>query len=265
MALLSQGTNGSTFEELDRGLNLGGNKTVAANKFNEYFGLLEKSAGQSVLSMVNQIYVQHEYKIKKEFRKVAVEKFMSVVESMNFVDSNSSAQAINQFIKNKTNDKIQDLIKPSMLNADTQILLVNAIYFKGAWTHKFPKSRTIKGDFYLNETQTVSVDFMRIERPFSYAILEDLNATALEMTYDNSNFSFVAILPNDRIGLSALENQLEEYDLAKITNQMQQKVVTVIIPKFKVEYEINLNDALKNVRFQMKYRFYKVDFYSNFH
>lgn len=250
LTLLSQGANGSTFEELRQGLQLSDNKTIVANQFYERYEMLKKSLGSSVVSFANRIYVQQGYKIKDDFSKVAVEKFVSSVESLNFIDPINSAQIINEFVENQTNHKIKDLIKSDTLNSNTQVVLVNAVYFKGSWANAFKPTRTIKADFYLNETTKVRADLMRTEDDFNYAILDDLNATALEMKYANSNFSFVVILPNNRTGLTALEMQLKNYDLTKIQDQMRCREVSVTIPKFKVEFEINLNGALKNVSVQ---------------
>lgn len=230
-----------------RGLHLTGDKATAANQFAEYYGLLQKSVGQSTLSIANQIYVQLGYQINKNFEEVAVKKFLSGIGSLDFAKATESAQTINHFVEEKTKEKIKDLIKPDMLSSDTRVVLVNAIYFKGNWEYQFDKEFTTEGDFYTSETDTVPVDFMHIKKKFNYAVLDDLDATALEMKYANSNFSFVIVLPNSRTGLSALETKLKNYDLAKITDEMHLQEVDVTIPKFKVEYEINLNEVLKKV------------------
>lgn len=249
LALLSQGAEGSTFEELRRGLHLTENKTLAANQFQEHYNSLQRGIGDSVLSIANQIYVQEGHQVKKAFQDVAVGKFASGVESLNFANSVESAQSINQFVENKTNHLIKDLIKPDMVDASTRMVLVNAIYFKGNWKYQFDEKRTIKGDFYTNETEKVKADFMHLKKRFNFAELEELNATALEMRYFNSNFSFVIILPNNRTGLHELETKLKNYDLSQISSQMVLQEVDVTIPKFKAEFEINLNEVLKNVRF----------------
>lgn len=245
LALLSQGANGNTFEELNRGLHLDGNKIASANQFQEYYGLLDKSIGGSNLSIASKIYVQNGHSVKKEFRDVAVEKFSAGVESLDFAKSVESAQAINQFVEEKTNNHIKDLIQPDMISSDTRMVLANAIYFKGNWEYQFDKRRTAKADFYTSETDKVPVDMMRIKKRFNYAVLDDLNASALEMKYANSNFTFVIVLPDSRTGLPELETKLKNYDLSQITDQMRSQEVDVTIPKFKVEFKINLNDVLK--------------------
>lgn len=228
-------------------MNLGSDKAMSANNFHDYYGMLEKSVGKSTLSIANQIYVMTGYKINQQFKEVAIKKFLSGIESLNFADAAPSARTINKFVENKTKDKIKDLVKPDMLDASTRVVLVNAIYFKGNWEHQFNKDRTYDGDFFISETEKTPVKYMTIKKKFNYAVLDRLDATALEMKYANSNISFVIVLPNTRTGLSALEKKLCDFDLTKITDEMYSQEVDVTIPKFKVEFEINLNDVLKKV------------------
>lgn len=77
LALLSQGTNGTTYEQLRKVLYLNSDKTVVADQFHEYFGLIKKSAGQSELMVANQIYLQQRYQLKEKFQKTAVNKFFA--------------------------------------------------------------------------------------------------------------------------------------------------------------------------------------------
>lgn len=65
LGLLSQGTNGLTFDELRTGLHLKDlDKKSIADQFHQYYRLLDKSAGQSELMVANQIYVQQGYELK---------------------------------------------------------------------------------------------------------------------------------------------------------------------------------------------------------
>lgn len=248
LTLLSQATKGKTFEELRKGLYLNENKTITANQFYEFNRQLQSSVGESTLSIANRIYVQEEYRLNKSFQEVAVQKFSSGVESMDFVNNIEAARTINQFIEEKTHSKIKDLVKPDLLNEDTGVVLANAIYFKGNWQYKFDKTLTEKGDFYINEAETAYVDFMQIESNFGRVYSEELEANALAMNYANSKLAFVIVLPKNRTGLTALEAKLKHFDLTKITYSFgRPRGVNVIIPKFKIEYEIELNDAMKSV------------------
>lgn len=164
LALLAQAAEGNTYEEIKRGLNLTVDKTLAADQYQEKYNLLQKGIGQAVLSVVNQIYVQEGHQLKKAFRDVAVDKFASGIESISFTNPVESAQTINQFVENKTDHLIKDLIKPDILLPSTRMVLVNAIYFKGNWKYPFDKKRTTKGDFYISRWTSVQADFMHTTR-----------------------------------------------------------------------------------------------------
>lgn len=222
-------------------------KTTIANQFYEYYKMLQRNAGNAQLSIANQIYVDHRFKIKQDFREVATKQFMSGVESLDFIHSLSATREINHFVHEKTNGKIKDLISPNMISSSTRLMLINAIYFKGTWENRFDKVYTKQGPFYTTDTDSDLVDFMHNNGRFSYAKLDELEATALAMKYANSSFSFVIVLPRSRTGLSKLETKLKNYNLEKITSDMRQQQIEVKIPKFKTEFQINLNDALKKV------------------
>lgn len=248
LALLSQASSGKTFEELRNGLHLSDNKEHIASLFQQYNKGLSGKTKDPSISIINQIYVKSGAQLNKDFEKVATSTFEAGVESMDFTDTTKCAEIINNFVEDKTNKKVTNFVKPSMLSADTDVFLVNAIYFKGIWQKKFDAEETSEGEFYINESETVPAVFMGVDDVFSHATLPELDASALEMKYENSKFSFVAILPTSRTGLPTLETKLKEYNFSNITNQLNPHIVSVIIPKFKIEYEIELNDVLKAVR-----------------
>lgn len=246
--LLSQAANGSTFDELVKVMHLNGNKSTIAKQFHEHYELLQRGAGATTLSIANQIYVQQGYSINKQFQAVAVQQFSSGIELVNFAKKDDTAKKINAFVGEKTNKRITNLIEPDSLGADSRVILINAIHFKGEWEEKFYEDSTRKGYFYLNETEIVPVDLMYNEEWFNYADLPNLNATALELKYAHSNLSMVFVLPNSRTGLPALETNLNGHGLSSIINELGPQKLEVWIPKFTVEYRINLNDVLRNVR-----------------
>lgn len=247
LALLSQGAGGNTYEQLRQTLHLDNVKSTVSNQFLEHRETLEKSAGESTLSIANGVYVQHGYQLSKNFQAIATSKFKSSIETLNFAESAKSAATINHFVEEKTHGKIKELFKPYQFDSSTRSVLVNAIYFKGNWDKPFMEAVTRKNDFYNSETEKVQVDFMYNDDDFYSGYIKELGATALELKYANSNMSFVIVLPESRTGLAALETKLKGYDLTKIAETLQEDRYEVHIPKFKVEYEIELNEVLQKV------------------
>lgn len=187
------------------------------------------------------------YSVKKSFQDIATKSFASEAQSLDFSQSAQSASTINSWVEDHTNNKIKDLIKADMLDADTRMVLVNAIYFKGFWTYQFNPNDTFKAPFYTNEHDSVQVDFMKIKKNFKYGFLEDLDATAIELPYKDSDVSMLIILPNKKTGLSALESKLHTVDFGELSTKMYSQEVNVEIPKFKIEFDIELNEPLKKV------------------
>lgn len=230
-------------------LNLRNEKSLIATQFLEQNNLLSESAGKSTLSIVNQLYIKNGLQIKTSFRDVAINQFKSGVESLDFSNSQAAASKINSFVESKTNNKIKNLFEPGDLAVDTSMIIVNVIYFKGLWDIDFPVHRTLLGDFFTDSTNKIQVNFMTESDSYRYAELNDLNSTVVELQYKRSNLSFVVVLPNSRSGLSALESSLRNYDFNRITTQFRDEYVQVILPKFKIEYEIDLSNVLQKVGF----------------
>lgn len=119
LTLLSQATNGKTFDELRRGLYLSSDKSKVADQYKEFDRLIRKSAGESELMTANQIYVQRGFQLKEGFEEMAVKKFASGIESVDFTQPNETAQIINHFVKQKTEQKtkqkIKDFVDPNLL------------------------------------------------------------------------------------------------------------------------------------------------------
>lgn len=187
------------------------------------------------------------YSVKKTFKEITLKSFASEATSIDFAKSEEASGIVNGWVEDNTNKKIKDLIKPSDLDASTRMVLINAIYFKGSWTHPFKAHDTFEAPFYFDGTNSVSVDFMRSKKFFKYGELEDLDAKALELSYKNSDVSMLFILPNSRTGLAEMEEKLSKNDLSKISDGIFEDEVNIEIPKFKIEFETTLNDPLIKV------------------
>lgn len=53
------------------------------------------------------------------------------------------------------------------------------------------------------------------------------------------------LLPNERMGLAALEEKLPTLNLAELAGKMHKQEVEVFLPKFKIEFTRDLNEDLQ--------------------
>lgn len=117
----------------------------AANEFND---LLDTIQGNIALQIANAIYIKKGFTIQPDYDIIVKDYFYSMVKSVNFENSQATANEINNYVANKTNNNVHDLISPASLTSRTSIVLVNAIYFKGTWKTQFNPQSTMKGKFY---------------------------------------------------------------------------------------------------------------------
>lgn len=247
LGLAAQGAQGATFEQIKSTLHLSGDQAAIAEQFGASQQELTKNTGAVSLNVANKVYVKNNYELKPAFKEVAEKKFNSEGESVNFADSVPTAAKINGWVETKTNSKIKDLIKADSLDSDTRLVLVNAIYFKGNWRHQFKEENTFKDKFWTSEDKSIDVDMMHLKADLKFGIFEELDATALELPYNDSDISFLVLLPNKRTGLKDLELKLKTINFDDLTSNMYKSDVEVSLPKFRSEYEIELTEPLKQV------------------
>lgn len=245
LALVHAGAKGNTAKQLSAGLQLPESHEKVQDIFKKLAPTLEGN-DKYELNSANKVYVKDGFKIKDTFKSTAVDVFNAEIQNVDFSKKEEASSVINKWVEDKTHEKIKDLISPSDLSADTRAVLVNALYFKGAWVKQFSEYGTKKRPFHLNNKDQVDVDMMDIVDTFNYYEDKELNAKFLEMPYQGGDISMIVALPNDKEGLSALESKIERVlTTPKFTSQR----VHVQLPKYKIESSIQFKPILQKVSF----------------
>jgi serpin B len=245
--MILNGAKGRTASQLKEGLTLK-DFDVVKKGFKETLTLL-KTNEKITLNSANRIYYSIDNFLAKSYIQSTQELFLAEPIGMNFGRAEQSRTAINQWVEEKTNKKIQELIPLGSFDALTKLVLVNAIYFKGNWDVKFDKSKKQKGDFHVTPTQTVQTDMMFSTN--KYGMLSDVKdlqgATALDMPYKGKRLSMIFLLPNHNDNsLADLEEAMSKVtDLNSILRFGRKTKVKVTLPRFKLESQFDLVQPLK--------------------
>lgn len=75
---------------------------------------------------------------------------------------------INNWVSNMTKGQIRDLLAPTVIDSSTDLVLVNAVYFKGLWTNRFDPNNSKRDIFYASGSQNSVVKFMRQKGNFNH-------------------------------------------------------------------------------------------------
>jgi serine protease inhibitor len=124
-------------------------------------------------------------------------------------------------------------------------LLINALYFEGTWRYQFNKS--ISRDFFTAPGRKTSKQFMEQTSNFYYFYSPHLNAKILRLPYKGRRFSMFIILPNDVNGVNSVIDKLDANALKNEVWHMDEQEVRVVLPKFKFDTSLNLNEVTRAV------------------
>jgi serpin B len=199
--------------------------------------------GKVRLAVANSLWPQVGFDFRQDYLALCEQYYGSAIVPVDFSRHTEAARTkINDWVSERTDGKIDELIGPGRLDELSRIVLVNAIYFKGDWRTKFDASRTQDQPFHISSGTPVTARLMEQTADFSYAEFPDLQV--LEMPYAGGDISMVVLLPHDVDGLTNLEAQLTPENLNSWINGLGTEKVHVFFPGFTFRSQFLLADTL---------------------
>lgn len=195
------------------------------------------------LAVANSIWGQTGYDFESEFLDTLALNYGAGLNTLDFqTQPEPSREAINQWVEDKTQERIKDLIPQGMIKPTTRMVLTNAIYFKASWLHAFDADITAPGDFTLRDGSTVSADLMYQTTDFKYAQMDGYKA--IELPYDGGDVSMLVFLPED---LDEFEQNLGTDTLEDVNEAFEEKEVQLTLPKFEFTLPLPLTQTLQDM------------------
>ena len=170
LAMTYAGARGQTEKEMAEVLHFSLEQELLHSSFSKLQSHLNtvQDKGHIKLSTANSLWAQKGYHFLDTFFDLNKKYYGA---GLNFVDFKKETEAarktINIWVKDKTQQKIKELIKPGMVDSLTTLVLCNAIYFKGDWLSQFDKKRTIDADFYVTPDKIIKVPMMNQKSKFN--------------------------------------------------------------------------------------------------
>ena len=194
------------------------------------------------LNIVNAIWGQKDYEFLSSFLDVLAENYGAGLRILDFItETEKSRLAINDWVSDQTEGRIEDLIPPGAIGELTRLVLTNAIYFNAAWEHPFDEDMTADGLFYLLDGGQISVPMMKQTESFGYT--EGQGYQAVELLYDGGELSMVILLP-EAGKFEAFEETLNAQQVDAIISGLQYTEVALTMPRFEFDSEFSLKDTL---------------------
>jgi serpin B len=194
------------------------------------------------LNIANAVWAEQTYPFLQSFLDTIAINYGAGIRLADFINRYEAVRKeINRWVSDQTGDKINDLIPEGVLDANTRMALVNAIYFKADWLHPFDADSTQDAPFHLLDGSEVAVPMMNQDTFIPY--VKGDGWQAVELAYHGETAAMDIIVP-DEDRYAEVESSLDFETVSAILGSLQPTSVTLALPKFKFESEFGLADQL---------------------
>ncbi len=212
------------------------------------------------LNIANSAWAQYDRPFKQDYLDLLAENYGAGLYLTDFVqDPEGSRQAINNWVSDETEGKIEDLIPPGAIDALTRLVLANAIYFNAAWQTVFDTDLTDEAPFYLLDDSQVNVPMMAHSSATRLGYARGDGYQAIELPYNGGELSMAILVPEDGT-FADFEASLTPEKLSEILGSLQIQQVELRMPRFSFDSEFGLSNALQQLGMQDAFNPQAADF-----
>lgn len=104
------------------------------------------------------------------------------MESIDFDKPEEAADMINAWCADATKNHLTNIVSRED-TSQSNILLLNAIYFEGVWRHPFPVTQTTIMDFSADQNETIIFPFITQTAEHFYGESAELDSKILRLPY----------------------------------------------------------------------------------
>merc|ERR1711971_885131 len=222
------GAEGNTRAQLQGVLGISDSEVTRA----QYTALTSSlRSGSAQLFTANELALAQGFKPKPAFTRSLGNGYN--VREYDFVNKRiDSVRQINENIQQNTGGHITDLLLEDDVDALTQLVLLNAIYFKAQWKTAFNPADTFNASFMVLDTKA--------------KILETEGLTLLELPYADQTMSMILVLPDGDGDINTgIAERLVNLDIGSI-REVADTDVAITIPKFNMKYQTYLKDKMED-------------------
>jgi len=243
LAMTYNGAAGETKNAMARALKIEGMSHSELNRASaDLLKALKSSDPKIELAIANSLWARGGMRFNEDFLARNRQFYGAEISTLDF-NSPQSAATINRWVSASTKGKISQII--NKIDPQQVMFLINAVYFKGQWQKRFEKTLTKEQPFNLSGGRQEPVQMMAQSGNYLYHRGDKFQAVSLP--YGKGGVSLYLFLPDQG---SSLDEFLKGFSFQKweeLVNNFKDTPGDVKLPRFKLDYQKTLNDALKAV------------------
>jgi serpin B len=190
----------------------------------------------------NGLWVQNGFNLLDSFVSDIREAYSASVENLDFTgNTEGSRETINSWVAENTLNRILNLIPQGILDADTRLVLTNAVYFKASWENPFNEYSTSSREFKLTDGTVANIPMMTQTERFNYSSTNEYSA--VELGYAGGSAAMLIVVPDG--DFHRFEQDLNAEYLEGIRNGLSYESIKLSMPLFEFTQSMQLGDILK--------------------
>ncbi|XP_059137002.1 plasminogen activator inhibitor 2 [Peromyscus eremicus] len=236
------------------------------SSFKSLSSAINMCSGDYLLESANKLFGEKSARFKEEYIQLCKRYYSAEPEAVDFLKCAEEARIkINSWVKMQTKGEIPNLLPKGSVDEDTQMVLVNAVYFKGKWKTPFQKKLNQLYPFRVNSHESIPVQMMYLREKLNIGYIKDLKTQILELPYIG-DISMFLMLPDEiddaSTGLELLESEInfDKFNKWISKDTMAEDDVEVYIPQFKLEQHYELKSILRSMGMEDAFNKNKANF-----
>ncbi|XP_011359590.1 antithrombin-III isoform X2 [Pteropus vampyrus] len=209
--------------------------------------LYRKANKSSELVSANRLFGDKSLTFNETYQDISELVYGAKLQPLDFKENaESSRVTINQWISNKTEGRITDVIPRDAINELTVLVLVNTIYFKGLWKSKFSPENTRLESFNRVDKEDCQAPMMYQEGKFRYRRVAE-GTQVLELPFKGDDIAMTLILPKPEKSLAKVERELTPEVLQEWLDQLAETLLVAHVPRFRIEDSFSVKEQLQDM------------------
>ncbi len=239
LSMIANGASESTLDELLAMLGADENGLDDLNSYcNTLISELPGLDKTTTIKLANSLWYKPSFPILQTFVSVLDEYYEA--ESYE-IDTENFLNDVNDWCSDKTEGLIKNFYSTEDDIEDLLVLVLNAVYFNGAWEHEFDTANTKQGDFTNYDGTISNVAFMH--RKANERYYKGSNYTAASLYFGNEAYCMQIALPNDDSTLSECIETIDREEWGKWI-EAYRTGIDIKFPKFSKTYKSSLKQTL---------------------
>lgn len=249
LGMTTFGANGATLSEMET---MFGVSRGYLNHYNHQF----LNSISDEMKIANSIWFTNDNSltVKDEFLQFNEEFYGADVYETAF--NAATVDSINNWVEQNTDGMIKDIL--DKVPADAVMYLINALVFEAEWAEKYESTQIWENrEFTTSQGQKQKADMMCSDEGY---YLEDDHAKGFVKYYKDQKYAFVGLLPEQGMSVLNYAKTLSGEKLQQMLANPIQTNVNVMIPQFSYEYDVEMQELLKEMGMTTAFDGGKADF-----